>query len=144
MPIVGFNFDKISGEKLGPLKKGMKARHNIKFNSVKEEKISVAKSQKPGVKFEFEFSVKYEPEVGKILILGTILYLDEEKEIKSILNDWKKNKRVKPSVASEVINVAIVRSTIKALSLSQDINLPPHLPLPIIAPSKKESNNYIG
>jgi len=144
MPIVGFNFEKIIGEKLNPLKKGMKATHNITINSIKEEKIPVAKAQKIGLKFEFEFSVKYEPKIGNLNILGTVLFLDEEKEIKSILQEWNKNKKIKPEVASQVINTAIVKSAIKALSLSQDINLPPHLPIPIINPSNRNENNYIG
>ncbi len=143
MPIVGFNFEKISGEKTGQLKKEMKAHHNITINSIKEEKIPVAKSEKTGLKFNFEFSVKYEPKIGEINILGTILFLDEEKEIKSILDEWKKNKRIKPEVAAQIINTAIVRSTIKALALSQDINLPPHLPIPVISSNKRE-NSYIG
>ena len=143
MPIVGFNFEKISGQKLNPLKKGMKATHNITINSVKEEKIPIAKSEKTGLKFDFEFSVKYEPKIGDINILGTILYLDEEKEIKSILSEWNKNKKIKPEVAAQIINTAIVKSAIKALALSQDINLPPHLPIPIISPPRQE-DNYIG
>ncbi len=143
MPIVGFNFEKILGQKLNPLKKGMKATHNITINSIKEEKIPIAKAEKLGLKFDFEFSVKYEPKIGEINILGTILYLDEEKEIKSILSEWNKNKKIKPEVAAQIINTAIVKSAIKALSLSQDINLPPHLPIPTISPPRKE-DNYIG
>lgn len=143
MPIVGFNLDKILGEKKAEPKKGMRATHNITISSLKEEKISLGKTQKSGLKFEFEYSVKYEPNIGDLLITGHILYIEEEEQIKEILKEWQKSKKIKPELASKIINTAIVKSTIKALSLSQDLNLPPHLPIPVISPQRKEQD-YIG
>jgi hypothetical protein len=148
MPIVGFNFDKLSGEKIGKVAKGMKAAHNITISSIDKEDVNLGKDNtKPGLKFNFEYEVKYEPKVGEVLIKGHILYFEEEKKIKGILDDWSKNKKIENVLMTQLINTAIVKSTIKALVLSQDINLPPHLPIPTIQPQAVKSdkaNEYIG
>lgn len=150
MPIVGFNFDKTSAERTGKVQKGMKADYNITINSIDKEDLNLGKdTKKPGLKFSFEYNVKYEPKIGEIIIQGHILFLEDEAKIKEILANWKKNKKIEPLLTTQLINTAIVKSTIKALSLSQDVNLPPHLPIPTIAfrqeqkPSDK-SKDYIG
>ena len=83
MPIVGFNFDKLSVEKKAPLEKGMKATHNITIEDVKEETLNLGeKSKKLGLKLSFEYVVDYQPKIGEVLIKGHILYLDDEKKVK--------------------------------------------------------------
>ena len=149
MPIVGFNFDKTLAERKGRVQKGMRAAHNITINSITKEDVNLGKdSQKSGLKFSFEYEVKYEPKIGEILIQGHILYTDVEKNVKDILSKWKKDKKIEPALMTQLINTAIIKSTIKALALSQDINLPPHLPIPTIQPqtSKKsdKTKEYIG
>src|SRR3989344_1873638 len=83
MPIVGFNFDKLSVERKAPLQKGMKATHNITIDDIKEEPLNLGeKTKKQGLKFSFEYIVDYQPKIGEVLIKGHILYLDDEKKIK--------------------------------------------------------------
>ena len=95
MPIVGFNFDKTLAERKGKVQKGMRAAHNITINSIDKEDILLGKdNKKAGLKFSFEYEVKYEPKIGEILIKGHILYTDEDKKIKEILGDWKKSKKI--------------------------------------------------
>ena len=146
MPIVGFNIDKTSAEKTNPVKKGIKAVHNIDVKSIKEEKLKLSEAQERlGLKFNFEFSVDYQPKIGKLLIAGHILYLEDEKQIKKILDGWNKNKKLEPELTAKLLNAAIVKCTIKALSMSQDINLPPHLHMPLINPvANPKVNEYIG
>jgi len=146
MPIVGFNFDKTSAEKISQVKKGMRAAHNITISSITKENVNLGEGMtKPGLKFSFEYEVKYEPEIGEVMIFGHILYLEEEKKIKEILSKWSKNKTIEPALSAQLINTAIVKSSIKALSLSQDINLPPHLHIPTIQPKVDDkAKEYIG
>ncbi|MBI2106051.1 hypothetical protein HYT56_04410 [Candidatus Woesearchaeota archaeon] len=144
MPIVGFNLEKTQAERSKKLQKGMKATHNITITSINNEDIEMGKnSKKLGLKFSFEFNVDYQPEVGKILIGGSVLYLDDEKTVKEILNGWKKNRHVNPEIAAQILNTAIVRCTIKALNMAQEVNLPPHMPIPTVTPRGKEQD-YIG
>ncbi len=146
MPIVGFNLDKTLAERTGKLTKGMQARQNITITSVDKEDIRLgAKSTKPGLKFGFEYVVEYLPDIGKVLVAGTILYLEDEKKIKQTLDDWKKNKNVSQELTTKILNTAIVKSTIKALHLSQEINLPPHMPIPTVTPQTPgKEQDYIG
>jgi len=144
MPIVGFNLEKTQAERKKKLQKGMKAYHNITITSVQNEDIQIGKnSKKQGLKFSFEYNVDYQPDVGKVLIEGSVLYSDDDKIVKTILDSWKKNRNVSPEIASQVLNTAIVRCTIKALSMAQEVNLPPHMPIPTITPKGKEQD-YIG
>ena len=144
MPIVGFHLEKTLAERTKKLQKGMRATHNITITSVQAEDIDFGKSsKKPGLRFTFEYSVDYEPKIGRISIEGSVLYLEDEKIIKGILEDWKKNKNVSQQVTAQVLNTAIVRCTVKALNMAQEVSLPPHMPIPTITPKGKEQD-YIG
>jgi hypothetical protein len=144
MPIVGFHFEKTQAERTKKLQKGMKATHNIAITSVASEDIEMGKStKKPGIKFTFEYKVDYQPKVGNLIIGGSVIYLEEEKQIKEILDEWKKNKNVNQEVTAQILNTAIVRCTIKALNMAQEINLPPHMPMPSVTARTKEQD-YIG
>lgn len=147
MPIVGFNLEKISVERKKPLQKGMKATHNITIASIKPEDITLGESsKKQGLRFSFEYEVDYQPGVGRVDIMGHILYLDDDKSIKNILKQWDKEKKMTPELTTKIINTAIIKCTIKAFNLSQDVNLPPHLPLPTVSarPIAGKEQDYIG
>ena len=144
MPIVGFHLEKTIAERSKKLQKGMKATHNITITSVQNEDIEMGKtSKKPGLKFTFEYNVDYQPKIGRVLIEGSVLYLDDEKIVKGIMGDWKKDKNLNPEVSAQILNTAIVRCTIKALSMAQEVNLPPHMPIPTVTPRGREQD-YIG
>ncbi|MDD5253723.1 MAG: hypothetical protein PHG05_01285 [Candidatus Nanoarchaeia archaeon] len=142
MAIVGFNFDKILVERKKPLKGELKVKNNLDIKSIKEEEMDLGLKQKI-IRFEFEFNSKYEPGIADIEILGHILYADSEDKVKKILDDWKKKKDIEIQLKTRLINIALAKSNIKALTLTQDVNLPPHIKLPVVAP-KMDKSNYIG
>lgn len=151
MPIVGFNFDKLSVERKAPLQKGMKASHNITIEDVKEELLNLGeKNKKSGLKFSFEYVVDYQPKIGEVLIKGHIFYLENEKKVKEIVSKWKKERKMDADLTANLINTAIIKSTIKALNMAQDLNLPPHLPIPTVSRRQEtkitddKANEYIG
>ena len=144
MPIVGFHLEKTLAERTKKLQKGMKATHNITITSVQNEDIEMGKAtKKPGLKFTFEYNVDYQPKIGQILIEGSVLYLDDEKTVKNIIDGWKKNKNINQEITAQILNTAIVRCTIKALNMAQEVNLPPHMPIPTLTPKGREQD-YIG
>lgn len=144
MPIVGFHLEKTLAERTKKLQKGMKATHNITITSVQNEDIEFGKaSKKPGLKFTFEYNVDYQPKIGQVLIEGSVLYLDDEKIVKGILDSWKKDKSINQEITAQILNTAIVRCTVKALNMAQEVNLPPHMPIPTITPRGREQD-YIG
>ena len=52
------------------------------------------------------------------------------------MNKWKKEKKIDQALSAILMNRILTKCDIKALALLQDLNLPPSIPLPIIA--KKE------
>ena len=147
MPIVGFNFERINAERKKGLMKGMQAKHEVSIKSVDQEDLSSMEKNRQGIRFNFDYDVVYEPGIGRIILSGNIIYSDDDKKIKEILNQWKKNKEIPTDLKQQILNTAIMRSTIRALSLSQEVNLPPHLPIiPTISKrqTQQKESDYIG
>ena len=95
--------------------------------------------------------MEYEPKAGKILFLGHILLLDKPDMIKKIGDSWKKDKKLPEVLFERLLNSIFAKCNIKALALSQEVNLPPHIPLPQVRTGKikekKENDDvkkYIG
>jgi hypothetical protein len=143
MPIVGFNFDKLSVERLNPIKGNVSVKNDLSIKNIEKEEVMIGSKKDTAIKFSFEFSSIYEPKIANIFVKGHILYMDNEKELKKILDDWKKKKDIDKKIASQVINTALIKSNIKVLHLSQDMNLPPHIRLPTINP-QSTPKDYIG
>ena len=145
MPIVGFNFDKFSVERTGKIEKGIKVRNNIEIKDITTDEISLSQDKKQEVlKLSFEYSVFYDPNVGSTLLQGHLLYLDTPAKIKEILNAWKKDKKIELTLKAQLLNTALIKCNIKALNLSQEVNLPPHLPMPTLSPYANKAKEYIG
>jgi len=146
MPIIGFNFDKILVEnKMLDRERANKVETHIVINDIKQEKTGV--NVKEGViRLDFLFELAYEPKVADMLLCGHVTYVGPEKEIKQMLADWKKNReKVDFDSIRSILNLVLVKCNIKALELSQEVNLPPHLPLPLMAKQpKSDAEKYIG
>ena len=95
------------------------------------------------MKFTFEFTSKYEPKLGTILLGGDVLFLTDSKKSKEILDGWKKDKKVPKEIMAGILNTVLARCNIQALILSQEVNLPPPIPLPKVKVGNKDKN-YIG
>ncbi|MBU2634159.1 MAG: hypothetical protein KJ674_02855 [Nanoarchaeota archaeon] len=145
MPIIGFNFEKVSAQKTGKVLGNVNISHTINITNVKKEEITLEKKQDV-LKFEFEFKVDYAPKMGNISLEGSVIYLDDLKNLQEIEDSWKKNKKLSPEITAIIINTVLVKSNIKALILSQDVNLPPQIQLPKTAPAKSnvKAEEYIG
>lgn len=144
MPIVGFNYNKIDVEKTDKVVAKMNVKSDVQIKSIKEEKLPTGKTKTDGLRFDFIYNIAYEPKIGKVNLSGFVYYLDDPKILKDILKGWKKDKSIPDAVTLEIINAVLFRSTIKALAFSQEVNLPPHLPVIPKANTKVNSKNYIG
>lgn len=130
MTIVGFNFTKLNIENKGVFKPNEKIDSNLKINDIVPEKTAVDVS-KDIVKFLFEFTVEYAG-AGNAVLCGEVVYLDEPEKIKELLEEWKNKKVVSAELLQQILNTVLFRCNIKALMMSQDVNLPPHFQLPRI------------
>jgi len=131
MPIIGFNFDRISIEKTNKISEKLSIKNDLSITNLEKEKLNLSPKESV-LKFDFKYSVDYEPKVGKIILTGNLLYMEEEKRATEILTGWKKDKRIPTDIGPQVLNTILAKCNIKALNLTQDVNLPPHIKLPIL------------
>ena len=129
MPIVGFSFNKIDVERKSGVKGKININNNVAIKDVTEKELSFVKGQK-GLEFTFEFSANYEPGLGHISFNGGVIYLGEEKQVNEIMSKWKKDKKVDKVIMTTILNHVLNKCNVQALILSQEIGLPPPIPLP--------------
>ena len=130
MTIIGFNFTKIDVLRKGRLEGQINISNNVGIKDVRESKVELGKASQSGIRFTFEFSSSYEPDVGHINIEGEVIYVGSDKKVKDIASMWKKSKKVPQDVMTEVLANVLTKSNVEALILSRDVNLPPPIPMP--------------
>ncbi len=130
MTLVGFNLTKITVEKKNPIAGQVNIKTNLRISDISEEKARVDLGKDSTLlKFDFEFTIDYEPKVAVIKFEGHVLELQEEKEAKSILKEWK-SKNIDEDLRLRVSNVIWTKCNVKAFVLEEEIGLPIHIPLP--------------
>jgi hypothetical protein len=140
MRIIGFNFSKIDAERKNPIKGKLEIKSNLEIVSIEKEELELAKNQL-ALKFNFKFSVRYEPEFANINLEGFTLVSLEEKKAGEIVKHWKK-KKIPEEIKIPLFNFILSKSSIRALQLEEEFGLPPHIPFPKINPQKENSTNY--
>jgi len=146
MAIVGFNYEKLNVEKNQKvIKKGgeFKVKYNVAIKEMEEFDLKMQDKQK-ALKFNFDFSIVYDPKIGSMVLGGNLIYTDSDDKIKEVRKHWEKNKDVPNDIKSTLINTIFRRSAVKALVLAQDVGLPSHIPLPRLVPPSEDPSNYIG
>ena len=141
--IVGFGFTKLSAEKHESAKGKIDINNNVSIKNVVEDDLSFGKEKHNVLKFIFEFTSKYEPSIVAILFEGELLYMEDPKKVKEILASWKKDKKIPKEIMAGLLNTILTKCNVQALILSQDINLPPPIPLPKVQIAQQEKS-YIG
>lgn len=130
MAIVGFNFTKIEAEKKEAAKGKINVSNNVSISNVEEKNLSLGNDKQKVLAFTFEFSSNYEPKIGQIKLTGEILFMDDSKKAKDVLDGWKKEKKLPKEIMTGIINAILNKCNIQSLILSEQVNLPPPLPLP--------------
>jgi hypothetical protein len=130
MTIVSFNFTKIEAEKKEGAKGKVNIKNNVTIDKVEEKDLSLGNQKQKVLSFTFEFTSKYEPSYGSIALTGNVLFMEDAKKVKEILDNWKKDKKLPKEVTTKILNVVLNKSNVQALILSEHVNLPPPIPLP--------------
>lgn len=131
MKLAGFNFTKINAEKKKDSFKDLKLETKIDIEEIKEIKSNFLKSKDSFLTVKFSYDIDYQPEVANISFKGNILLAVDSKKLKDILKDWK-DKKISDEFRLIVFNLILKKSTIKALQLEEELNLPTHFRLPSI------------
>lgn len=143
MRIIGFVFNKILVEKKKEPKGQIKINTNIDIENITKDSLDVAGEI---LRLSYTYTIKYEPEIGEIVFKGETVMLPEKEKIKDILKDWKK-KKIKEEIRIPIFNFIMSKCNLKALQFEDDLNLPPHIPLPRLSkPQQGQGNqaNYTG
>lgn len=141
MTIVGFDFTKIDAEKKSLVRGKVNINNNVTIKNIEEQNLNLGKEKQNALRFVFEFIAKYEPGIGTIKLEGNVIYMAEQKKIKEILDGWKKDKKLPKDISASVLNTVLTKCNVQALILSQDINLPPPIPLPKVAMGEEKEDS---
>lgn len=142
--IIGFGFTKVTAERKEAAKGKIDVNNNISIKNVEESDISLGKDNQKALNFTFEFTSTYEPSIGNISIEGEVIYMDEQKKAKEILNSWKKEKKLQKELMVGLLNTILAKCNVQALILSQEVNLPSPIPMPKVQVAQPQDKNYIG
>lgn len=140
MRIIGFAFEKISSLKEKPVEAKMKISSNINIKDISKERIENLNEEV--LKFQFEFSVKYEPKIADIGLAGYLLLSVDKTASKEILKKWK-SKKISDEVRLPVFNFILTKCNIKSLNLEEELNLPSHVPMPRLTNQQQNNRTYV-
>lgn len=147
MPVVGLIIKNILARKIEDYNGPFGIGHKTAIKDVEE--IDMTAIGKKGLRMAFEFVTNYNTDKKKkfaeIIIEGDVLFLADNPA--EILMGWKKGKKLPDDVNLQAINAVIRRCLTKAITLSEDINLPPPVPIPFARKEGEGGANksrYIG
>jgi hypothetical protein len=138
MTIVGFNFTKLEAEKKEIVKGKVNINNNVSITGVEEKNLSLANDKQKVLSFTFEFLAKYDPNIGFIKLIGDVLFMDDAKKAKETLDGWKKEKKLPKEIMTGILNTVLNKCNIRALILSEQVNLPPPVQLPKLQVAQKK------
>jgi len=131
MRLVGFSFTKISIEKFKDTAEEVKFNTKIDISSIEPLKSDLIKVKDEPLKIDFIYSVLYEPGYAKLELAGTMILSIEPRIARDILKGWK-DKEMSEEFRIFMFNIILRKSNIKSLELEDELNLPPHIPLPVL------------
>ena len=131
MKVIGFNFTRLSAERLKDSVEEMKISTELDFPEIKAAKSPFLKIKEELLEAKFDYKVNYEPGLAKVVIQGKVLFSVEEKVANEVLKQWKK-KSLPEDFRILLVNVVMRKSALKALTLCDELNLPIHVPLPTL------------
>ncbi len=137
MKLMGFNFKKISVEKLGERPKELKINTNIDITEIKNLKSDLLKTKEEILAVDFSYTIDYSSSFATLNFEGTLLIATEPKISKDLLKQWKK-KKIPEEFRIPIFNIILMKSNIKALALEDEMNLPLHIPLPTLKPGQEK------
>lgn len=138
MAIIGYRIDTIHVERKES-KRVQKLNINslVSLKNVVEDKIGQP-TKTNILKISFEFITSYEPDIGEVRIEGEIYYTG--KNMRNEAKKWKKDKKFSSEVDAEIRNFLLRKGLVIATMLTDMVQLPPPVPLPVVRPKTKKSS----
>ncbi len=130
MAIVGFNLTKMLAERKAAGSGEISVQMGLVFKDVTEAKLKISDKKRGGLKYSFEFTTSYTPDLGSIVLTGDIVDVQDIQTVKALIKSWKKDKTLDNEKILDVYNTALGRCSIQAILLSKEMGLPSPIPLP--------------
>jgi hypothetical protein len=137
MKLMGFNFTKIDLEKKSDNLKDLKITTGINILDVQEAKADFLKDSNELILIKFEYNINYEKEIASLKFNGNLMVSVDSKQSKEILKQWK-DKKFPEEFKLSIFNLILKKSSLKALQFEEELNLPPHIPLPYFKDQEKK------
>jgi hypothetical protein len=134
---VGFNFRKMDLEKKSDNLKELKITAGIDISDLKEVKSNLFNSSEEIIAVSFEYTINYEKDIAVLKFYGNLLVSVDSQQAKEVLKQWK-DKKIPEDFRVSVFNLIFRKSSLKALQFEEELNLPPHIPLPSFKAAKKK------
>jgi hypothetical protein len=139
MRLLGFNFTKISAERFSSNLENLKISTKIDINNISEAKQDILKIKDEMLSVSFIYEIDYVEKIAKINLEGNLVLSLDSKTYKEVLKQWK-DKQIPEDFRIILFNLIIKKSSLNALSVEEDLNLPFHIPLPQIKKQDPSSN----
>ena len=138
MPIIGMKLDSMEARREKVPEKGeIKVNSTPKITGVKQ--ITLPAIDKKVLALNFDFVTTYSPDIGEVKISGELLYTADD--IAKILKQWQAKKMLPEGTNVEVLNHLFRQCLLKVANIADDLQLPPPLAIPRVAPKQKEAEN---
>jgi len=131
MRLLGFNFTKIQVEKFKDSVEGLKIGTRIDVSDIKTAKTDLLKSKEEILAVKFTFGLDYEPDMAKLDFEGNFVISVDSKKAREVLKQWK-DKKMPEDFRTTLFNIVLRKSSLKALQLEEEMNLPIHMQLPTL------------
>ncbi len=144
MKILGINFTKLNAEKSSLDTKGIKIGTHIDLSEIREVKTDFFSSKEKVIGIKFSYEIDYDPNFAKIKLAGNILVSTDEANFNKILEGWKE-KNLPDEFRLKIFNLILKKSSLKALQLEEELNIPLHIAMPFLKPQdakEAKSQNY--
>lgn len=136
MKLIGFNLNKINIEKLKDSMEDLKINTNINLSEIKPVKADFFKSKEELIGVTFVYTLNYEPDLAKIEFKGNLVLAIDSKLNKEVLKQWE-DKKIPEDFRITIFNLILRKTSVRALQLEEEMNLPLHLALPSIKKQEK-------
>lgn len=132
MKIIGFNYTKVSAERVAKWQPIKNINTNIQFVDIVKDEVEAMKDLEV-IRLSFKFDVHYEPKNATISLEGLLFLNLDPNESKEVIKQWSKKKEVAESLRNNVVKFLWKKCNLKAFQLEEELNIPTHLQLPQIS-----------
>jgi hypothetical protein len=129
MRLINFNFTKLHSERIKDTVSEIKFNTKIDILSISSLKSDLLRIKEELIKIEFTYTILYEPGLASIELGGIMVLSVEPRIAREVLKGWKE-KETPEEFRLFMFNTILRKSTLKALQIEEELNLPPHMPFP--------------